>query len=332
MDESLAKGLAGRFIDEHSEFASEAIAAIDALRWAAPLEGFSKTRRWQDHLLSVRKALGRALISTASYGSERKKLVVLNFAGAPMLNPITEWDEPAVPIDFVALQCPYPVLPLATTSRCYIGKHAIARIFQRFELEATNDGKSFQFYTIASELAPLALWSTIWLTLLEGLVGRSDAPDGELALPVPAPNGMFFATLNATRSRLNVRTYVHDRQLSIEQSRLKEKLHGAIRADEREPIQCMSTAVKTPGAGLALRAVVSRMATFSELWLPRIFEKIGQSAESVQLQAIVTRTAENFGWDDHDLSCYEAAGFEAVARAMRQPDPETALFKLYSAM
>jgi hypothetical protein len=96
----------------------------------------------------------------------------------------------------------------------------------------------------------------------------------ELMLPIPAPNGVFMATLCSEQPLVNVRTFIRDSQLSERQLALEEKLARAMRADEHALLECIAAELRVPEASFALSMVLSRVARISQEWLGTVMTRI----------------------------------------------------------
>lgn len=327
LDESLSKGLATRFFQEHTEVCTAANA--DVLRHAATARKFAHhPDKWRQWLSGIEGALGKTLLSKVENGSKRKFLTVFHFLGAPDSNPVTEWNEPVVPIMFRSYVYPAAQVAHRLPDRCYVSKHAFARLIQRLGLGDGAKQGIYDFYMLNEELSPLVTWSTVWMMCLKDVVHLPQLPKELLALPIPSPNGMFFATLNMSRPLLNIRTWVHDRQLSAQQLRLKTRLMGAMDASEADLISCMSEGMWAPGCGFTVRAVCSRLSSFSQEWLEAAFEQLSNSADRVNLQALIRETVEAFKLSSGALAAYQTLSRETLLAALRRPDGEKHLTML----
>jgi hypothetical protein len=223
MDCSLARGLASRFMTEHFESSGRSLRAINRLAVTTPGCGFTKRTQWKNWATRLRGAVMKAAISDVEQGSAAKKVRVVHYLGGPLTNPLTQWEEEAIPVQVLATAYPGGVTPLEVPVRCLLGKHAIARLVQRSGRFDSHDARDIDFYALTPELAPLTSWSVVWTMLLAEALRSPGLRKSELMLPIPAPNGVFLATLCSEQPLVNVRTFIRDSQLSERQLALKEK-------------------------------------------------------------------------------------------------------------
>src|SRR5260370_40929530 len=106
LTESLAKGLASRFISEHSERAAIVESRVVALTRDIPSSGFVKQAKWQAFARKLSDIHRGSRLSEVEFGSKRKKVVVLHYIGAPVTNPSGDWEEDAVPVGYFARASP----------------------------------------------------------------------------------------------------------------------------------------------------------------------------------------------------------------------------------
>ncbi len=327
LDESLSKGLATRFFNEHAEYCF----ALDRnrLRCEADARKFAHhPDKWRQWLRSIDGSLGKTLLSKVENGGKRKFLTVFHYLGAPDSNPVTEWDEPIIPIMFRSYTYPAAQVAHRFPDRCYVSKHAFARLIQRLGVSEGSKQGTYDFYTLNEELVPLVTWSTVWMMCLMDVVHLAQLPKELLAFPIPSSNGMFFATLNMSRPMLNIRTWVHDRQLSARQRSLKSKLQQSLDESEANLISCIADDMRPPGCGFAVKAVCSRLASFSNEWLDAAFEQLSDSPEKADLQVLVRKTVEAFKLSPGTLAAYQSLSRETFLAAFRRPDGEKHLIML----
>ena len=313
VDPSLSKGLAGRFIQEHEDRQLRDWVRISKTIARQPHNGFSKASTWESWADDIGRSIGPAVISTSKFGNRKKELRTIHYLGAPLRNPLTGWDEDALPIEFMRLSCPYGVLDTPLNVRCLVGKHAIARLVQRHGLRATDGVSPYNFYELMPEMTTLAAWSSVWITLLAEVLYMDELPRATLTLPVPAPNGVFMANLAIGTPMLNIRTYVHDQQLTDRQRFLKNELASAMTAADRTLIECASWDDKIGGLRIGLQIVLSRVAGLCQRWLEHALSKTTNVSDARLLGQTVAKNSKRFQAEPELIEYYETHGGEAAA-------------------
>lgn len=327
LDERLSRGLAGRFFYEHSNYCRDVERNLAG--WAERAGRFRGTNeKWNRWLSGAEDIFGKTLLTKTEYGSKRKSLTVFHYVGAPEISPLTDWEESVVPVKFIAYTYPAAIAVVKFPYRCYVGKHTIARLIQRLGLGDDATRGRYNFHRLNSELAPLVTWSILWMTCMSDVVQLPELPRDMLAFPIPAPNGMYFCTINMLKPMLNVRTYVHDRQLSGRQAALKERLQNSMKKHERELISFISEGLCAPGAQFLFSAVLSRLSECSDVWLDSIFERVHESPERASLIALVRKTVQSLKLEPVSMEVYEALGYQAIVAALRRPDAANVIGKL----
>jgi hypothetical protein len=329
LDERLSRGLAGRFFDEHGRYCRDAEHALAV--WAERAGSFSATnQKWKQWLCNAEKIIGATLLTRTEYGSKRRSLTVFHYIGAPERSPLTDWDESVVPIQFIAYTYPAALAVVKFPYRCYVGKHTIARVIQRLGLGDDAARGKYNFHRLNSELVPLTAWSILWMTCMKDLVELPESPKELLAFPVPAPNGMFFCTINILKPILNVRTYVHDRQLSSRQVALKKRLLNSMKKHEEELISCISEDLNAPGVDFVCSAVIKRLSDCADVWLDLLFERLAPTPERANLMALVRETVQALALKPLSMEVYEALDYRAIVAAFRRPDAANVIGRLIS--
>ncbi|MDR5746764.1 hypothetical protein QCE73_26690 [Caballeronia sp. LZ029] len=327
LDERLSRGLAGRFFDEHSSYCRDVDRALAS--WAERAGAFSHTNeRWKRWLAETEKILGKTVLTKTEYGTKRRSLTVFHYIGAPDKSPLTDWEESVVPIQFIAYTFPPAIALVKFPYRCFVGEHTIARVIQRLGLGDDAARGKYDFHRLNSELVPLTAWSIVWMTCMKDLVELPKAPRELLAFPIPAPNGMFFCTINVLKPILNVRTYVHDRQLSSRQVELKQKLLGSMKEHEQELISLISEDLHAPGSDYVCRAVIRRLSDCSDSWLDSIFERLNRTPERARVMALVSETMQALALEPLSMEVYEALDYKAMVAAFRRPDGASVIGRL----
>ncbi|MDR5751323.1 MULTISPECIES: hypothetical protein [unclassified Caballeronia] len=252
----------------------------------------------------------------------------MHFLGGPNSNPLTQWQEEAIPVQVLATAYPNGIIPLLLPIRCLLGKHAIARLIQRSGHFDARDVRNIDFCALNSEIAPLTSWSAVWTILLAEALRSPGLQRSELMVPIPTQSGVFMATICSDHPLLNVRTFLCDQQLSERQLALKDRLVRAMSADEHALIECCAPELQVPDASFALSMVLSRVARISQDWLGPLMTRIACRDDRRKLATSIAATLAVFTLDDSMHTLYERVGLSAVSAALRKPDANAALMRL----
>lgn len=105
-----------------------------------------------------------------------------------------------------------------------IGEHAIARVYERANLNFFNEF-DVDLFSILPEFKMVPLWASFWI----GNIGVyteafQNKYSSEFFRPViPAKSGLFFGELTNTRiPKVEIRTFIHDKNLTDDQIALKK--------------------------------------------------------------------------------------------------------------
>lgn len=326
LTESLAKGLANRFISEHSKRATATKSRELALQQRVPSSGFGKQATWEAFARTLSEIHRESQLSEVEYGSKRKKITVLHYIGAPLANPSVEWEEDAIPVDYLVSVSPHGILPQEWHTRCFVGKHALARVFQRLGVSDT-EANTADLYAAAKacaieEFSMLACWSVIYL-LLWASNEELQASSSLLTAVIPSKHGMFFADMSSARPLLNVRTYIHDRQMTEGQANLKQALLTAVSREEAKMIECPPGLIWESGAGLSVAH--ARLKKLFEVWAPSLLKKVEDRKQREQLTFLFKEALSSTALNPAVMPLYEKAGLASIGAAMRTANPAQAI-------
>lgn len=233
--ESLAKGLASRFLSEAESHVRQIDRNIDSLN-------FSSTTK-KGWLIKHRKLAD--FVSNASfkpYFLGTKSKPALAFVGlAPDQHSFKDWEERCLTGRVLIFQYGTNACPEPEPVPFVISHHALARLFMRCEfLKGIAD--SWDYKKILSLLSPLLAWSAFWDACVTGAQKEywkllNDAPDAYLLHPIiPSEYGLFFCETSRQDPRLNLRTFVGNAQLRPKQRELQRILLKAYKGFETLPL------------------------------------------------------------------------------------------------
>ena len=233
LDESLAKGLATRFFRDHNSALMATDRSLEKL-YKNSRKGSARTIEKITSKFRVQKS--HLLFYEGGKGYKKYMFRVVLSCGDR--NPLKGWNEEAL---FAQVDC-WNFKKLDQDHEFkdwiifHISKHCIQRIIERnFNRGSGDISEIYKKEEIYSEIRSLILWSTIWSHLTVFLVEASQK-EGEvffekvdtslknLSIFVPTENGVLMC--NMEKGTLLARTYLHDEQLSENQIKFKQYLHG----------------------------------------------------------------------------------------------------------
>jgi hypothetical protein len=233
MDASLAKGYK-RQVFEQLERDLDGIFS-DWVRVSQASKIIKNTSYWNRYIKKLDGIFKKNLILKQLGGSNRKPYVALSVLVAGDRN-FNQWQEKCFTSNQILINFdPWylEVLPAGFS----ISEHAIQRIFQR-KFDNSNDYKFDEsgLREIVDELIFAPLWCSYWIQAAIKLFADTDA--SKINTTIPAPNGLLLGEINRIHSgKVEVRTFVSDRQLSDAQMVVKQKMLTIQKAFEGSDLQ-----------------------------------------------------------------------------------------------
>jgi len=234
IDESLAKGLASRFLTECDESVNVFMDRLERTNRQT-----STKKGWRRIMKEIEKELGSAAFSTHWVGSNSKP--ALGFIGiGPEKQKFNTWEEKCLTgwclIDQYETDVfgPDPI-PFV------ISHHALARIFQRATI-LRDSVEDWKFSRVLKLLSPLPFWAAFWSSWVSGDRGKTAAESRQkkwrfrFRPVIPSEHGLFFCECSSDDPRIELRTFVNNSQLRDEQIHLKKILDAVARDFETFPI------------------------------------------------------------------------------------------------
>lgn len=118
-----------------------------------------------------------------------------------------------------------------------LSEHAVRRLIQRSLLDPADYQKDI--FLVLDELKYVALWSNYWFQMIFTYTNNFSKKDkfDYFQLTIPAPNGIFLAKIsNEELPKVEIRTYVHDLQLSPDQMEMKNIMLQSTKSLEKSPL------------------------------------------------------------------------------------------------
>lgn len=234
IDESLARGLASRFLNECDESVNR---FMDTL--VRTNRQTSTKKGWLGIMEKIERELGSAAFSTHRVGTNSKP--ALGFIGiGPEKQKFNTWEEKCLTgwclIDQYETNTfgPDPI-PFV------ISHHALARIFQRATV-LRDSVEDWKFSRVLKLLSPLPFWAAFWSSCVSGERGKTAAESQQkewrfrFRPVIPSEHGLFLCECSSDDPRIELRTFVNNAQLRGEQIRLKKILAAVARDFENFPI------------------------------------------------------------------------------------------------
>jgi hypothetical protein len=238
IDESLAKGLATRFMNETDDQLEKMFCRLDAV------SGYTTKKGWRIHARKVNSAVAQSSYGTYWLGSSSDPaLVIIGMDGGR--SHFKDWTERVLTARIIALTWKRGVIgpdPIPLS----ISHHCLARIIQRTRrLQGLQDRWNFE--GIKSTFRPLIGWAAFWKTAVflptmgaQIVKGRKlqdcIVPEYKVKPVIPSPDGLFFCETSSRDLLINVRTFVATEQLDESQVALRNFLIDCYKGFENTPL------------------------------------------------------------------------------------------------
>lgn len=235
IDESLARGLASRFLAEANDRVNTIINCINKI------DPNSSTKKgW---LIKHRKLAGcarRAAFNYFELGTKSKPAIA--FIGVtPEQHHFKSWEERCLTGQVLMFQYDSSACSEPEPIPFVISHHAIARLFMRCpNLKGMTE--SWDYERLLTLMQPLLSWSVVWDACVKGARCENFRRIEDSRIPyrfspvIPSPYGLFFCETSYSDQRVNVRTFVGNDQLRDEQRELQKVLWDVQRGFEDLPV------------------------------------------------------------------------------------------------
>lgn len=231
--ESLAKGLKNRFFLEISD---ELVRRLE--KAAKPgLRGKRSPAGWLKYQDTFKKILDRCAFVFYLGGSKGKPYFAFMSLWIDEKRQFNQWDEKCI-TGMMAVVNSDPPLFEDMSALFNIGEHAVARIFERGIVKVDKD-LNVDIFSILPEFYCVPLWSSFWVSMfLLFKMHYSNLNELNQIYPViPAKSGLFFGQIsNKEFERLEIRTFVDDKNLNLEQQQGKQILLSISSGIENSPL------------------------------------------------------------------------------------------------
>jgi hypothetical protein len=243
INESLARGLASRFLSEASDRVLAIQQKVHSINFSADTK-----KGW----LKKYRALGKYAesVSFGVYEVGTKSKPAIAFAGITSdEHQFKNWEERVLTGRVLIFQYGTNIVPNLEPIPFVISHHALMRLFMRCPA-LREHLLNWNFQKILGMLSPLPAWSAYWDAAITGpswgnWSSLANNPIPYLAYPViPSPHGLFFCEVSREDPRVNLRTFVDTEKLRPEQERLRQILLKAFLGFENMPLSVHPWSVK----------------------------------------------------------------------------------------
>ncbi len=319
IDESLARGLASRFL-------SEALDRVIAFEQRVSSINFSADTKkgWLRKYRALAKYAETVSFGVYEVGTKSKPAIA--FAGiTPDDHQFKSWEERMLTGRVLIFQYETNVAPDPEPIPFVISHHALMRLFMRCSAVKEHLLK-WNFNKILQILSPLPAWSAFWDAAITGpskgnFHSLADNPIPYLAYPIiPSPHGLFFCEVSREDPRVNLRTFVDTDKLRPEQERLRQILLKAFLGFENTPLSVHPWSVRWNiwHTDLYVMLLTERLAPEAEFIKSFIYENL--HAEKIKiledLKFLSSRSPHQFDFNAYDPKAF----YSDVVRQRRRQD------------
>jgi hypothetical protein len=295
MDKSLAIGFSNHFFREADDSIRHVIKNLTTQKsWKQSRTG------WAKFCIDAENKLSGMTLSFYEGGSKRKPY--LAYIGL-VIDPdktYNNWQEKCLTGSICISD--------AATGTCdvfsalfNISEHSIRRLIQRSVIPPENYQENI--FIVLDELKFIAMWSNYWF-LIVFMYTKNFQKKEKLEyfqLIIPAPNGIFLAKIsNPELPKVEIRTYVHDLQLSEDQMEVKNIMLKATKSLVNSPLSFAPAIefMNIDNSYLITLLISYRLREHHKLLSKLLFEKIEddqlRSTEKTDFGKFFIKNIENF--------------------------------------
>ncbi len=278
--ESLAKGLTHRFLKEAVDTISKGLKKLEK-------EGHYKNSKsgWEKYVLKARSTLQNIAISFYEGGSKGSPYFAFVGLSVDQERKFNSWNEMCLSGEAV-IQSHKPRF-IDTSSACFnVGEHAISRIYERSKLRFIDEF-TVDIHSILPEFQMLPLWSAFWI----GNLAVTTDNFSKHFFPhfyhpvIPAKSGLFLCELTHVQfPKVEVRTFVDDKNLSEEQLRLKKVMWDIGLVYKSSPLATFPISGQVESDYYVNMALLSELAEHADLITNALFENNSSPQFAVRAQ------------------------------------------------
>jgi hypothetical protein len=267
--ESLAKGLTHRFLSEAQDIVSKSLRKLEK-----EAGGYKNSKSgWEKYVGKARSILQNVAISFYEGGSKTSPYFAFVGLSVDKEREFNSWNEMCLSGEAV-IQSHHPRF-IDTSGACFnVGEHAISRIYERSKLRMIDEF-TVDIYSILPEFQQLPLWSAFWIGNLAVITDNfSKHFFPHFYHPViPAKSGIFLCELTHVKfPKVEVRTFVDDKNLSEEQLKLKKILWDIGIIYKSSPLATFPITNSVESDYYVNIAVLGELAEYAELITNALFQ------------------------------------------------------------
>lgn len=226
IDESLAKGLTRRFLEEYH---AQSIRKIE--RFRPEPKALCSRAAWLKFVKNFQSAGNTWAVHAGVYGSNRKPNIGFMTLVRTEHNALKDWDESM--LRFMRWDFSFHHgagldrdIPLA------LSHHVIQRVFQRSKFSRDTCFKDvFKFFK--QEFSYIPFWYGIYFALcVPYKCQRSEIRNGSISVPIPSKDGLFLCDFTFPDDRklpkCDIRTFVGTHQFSEDQDQIFQVMKDVV--------------------------------------------------------------------------------------------------------
>ena len=273
-----------RFFDESQDMVGR---GVDILSTHAETYKSSKSG-WNKYLSKIEPTLKKLAISQYEGGSKGSPYIAFVGLSLNQERKFNSWNERCLSGETI-IHVLKPMYIESSTTSFNVGEHAISRLYERSKIKFIDEF-TVDVHSIFPEFQMLPLWSAFWISNLAVMTNAfSDNFFPNFYHPiVPTPSGIFLGELTHTRyPKLEVRTFVDDKNLSEDQLKLKKIMWNIGRIYQSSPLAMFPISGKVESDYYINLAMLSELAKHAQLVTEVLFSR----NQSPQFES---RAKENF--------------------------------------
>jgi hypothetical protein len=232
--ESLAKGLKNRFFLEIDD---ELVRRLEQA--AKPgIRGKISPAGWLRFIDKYKKIFGRCVFCFYEGGSKGNPYFAFVSLWVNKKRQFNQWDEKCLTGKMVIVNTD-PTVFKDMDALFNVGEHAIARIYERGVVKVDKN-LNIDIFSILPEFNYVPIWSAFWSFMFD-IFKRYYYSNINYLIQIypviPTKNGLFFGQISHKDcSPLEIRTFVNDKNLTVEQQQAKQILLNVSSGMESSPL------------------------------------------------------------------------------------------------
>ena len=241
IDESLAKGLASRFLRELGDAMERVQSNPLTQDFLFNPDHHDSKKRWLKAARKYKHFIDPYAFASYEIGTKSKPAVAF-VVPRPMFDYQKEFDEEMIGADFLISRFSHegPVDPVPPCQMVKFSKHALSRLIQRAST-TVNILDNWSIELLVRLMRPAILFSGFWITMIVNNILPFKASlhfHSKLELFAPSPYGFFKCVLNLEEKApfLEIKTFLNTEQLNPKQKELRKSAFNTLNGLSNYPI------------------------------------------------------------------------------------------------